>query len=90
MAPSALRKNTGVPPTLLKARTGLCTPPGETCCARSKYCWERSIFASGVMIVIEVGTIRVSGRVKDATRGGTDLVALQIRFPNPSRSERRS
>ena len=34
-APVPFAKNTGVPPTLLKARTGLWTPPGVTRRARS-------------------------------------------------------
>src|SRR5712692_3810100 len=42
VAPCALRKKTGVPPTPLNARTGLCTPPGEIRTARSKYSRERS------------------------------------------------
>src|SRR6266571_4826173 len=42
VAPCALRKKTGVPPTPLNARTGLCTPPGVMRVARSKYFRERS------------------------------------------------
>src|SRR5450631_4369874 len=48
VAPCALRKKTGVPPTLLNARTGLCTPPGVTRRARSKYSRERSCESKAV------------------------------------------
>src|SRR2546425_8607647 len=41
VAPCAPRKKSGVPPTPLNARTGLCTPPGVTRVARSKYSRER-------------------------------------------------
>src|SRR5437870_5451770 len=46
LAPCALRKKIGVPPTPLNARTGLCTPPGDTRSARSKYLRERSSLSS--------------------------------------------
>src|SRR2546425_2982627 len=42
LAPCPLRKEIGVPPTPLNARTGLCTPPGQTRSARSKYLGDRS------------------------------------------------
>src|SRR5438552_9462403 len=48
VAPCALRKKTGVPPTLLNARTGLCTPPGVMRSARSKYSRERSCESKAV------------------------------------------
>src|SRR5260221_6612933 len=34
-APEARRMKSGEAPTALKARTGLSTPPGSTCCARA-------------------------------------------------------
>src|SRR2546422_11203816 len=45
-APFARAKKRGWPPTALKARTGLLTPPGMTFCARSKSCWERVVCCS--------------------------------------------
>src|SRR6266566_8512064 len=48
VAPCALRKKTGVPPTLLNARTGLCTPPGVMRWARSKYSQDRSCESKAV------------------------------------------
>src|SRR5437879_4602167 len=48
VAPCALRKKTGVPPTLLNARTGLCTPPGVMRWARSKYSRESSCESKAV------------------------------------------
>src|SRR5712692_1192723 len=48
VAPCALRKKIGVPPTPLNARTGLCTPPGVTTRERSKYSRERSCESNAV------------------------------------------
>src|SRR6266581_4761466 len=48
VAPCALRKKTGAPPTLLNARTGLCTPPGVMRWARSKYSRDRSCESKAV------------------------------------------
>src|SRR6059036_3468133 len=45
-APFARAKKRGWPPTALKARTGLLTPPGMTFCARSKSRWERVVCCS--------------------------------------------
>src|SRR6267378_1252974 len=60
--PCALRKKIGVPPTPLKARTGLCTPPGDTRRARSKYSRERSSVATvaglGFMLDISASSNR--------------------------------
>src|SRR6476661_8577837 len=39
-APAARLMNSGEPPTDLKARTGLSTPPGRMALARAKSFWE--------------------------------------------------
>src|SRR5512142_1933766 len=45
VAPAPRRMNTGEPPTALKARTGLSTPPGRICWARAKSLADREVLS---------------------------------------------
>src|SRR5262249_24572892 len=44
VAPEARAMNRGEPPTDLNARTGLSTPPGNSCCVREKTFCDRVVF----------------------------------------------
>src|SRR5215813_2912573 len=72
----------GVTPTLLKARTGLCTPPGETSAARSKYSlWsapaERSDDGALDVLVLLTSCKRWRAKAVSPLRSAT---TLQIQF----------
>src|SRR5919107_6025668 len=66
----------GVPPTLLKARTGLFTPPGKTRCASRKSCSDTALLRpatrSSVMATLRQQFRRALGMVgNDRIRAGS-------------------
>src|SRR6185503_18019975 len=65
LAPLALWMNRGCPPTDRKARTGLLTPPGISCCASSKSLIERVIFIMGAHPTMWKVSGQESGRCED-------------------------
>src|SRR5688572_13211470 len=52
--------NRGVPPTALKARTGLLTPPGMTCRARSKSFADRGVFLKSMRSPVPIAPRRAA------------------------------
>src|SRR5436190_18619743 len=81
VAPCARRKKTGVPPTPLKARTGLWTPPGVIRRARLKYSLDVSISCLGVISDPEL--LRIARAIgNDVLRAGAfeDVPGLEQSF----------
>src|SRR5689334_4790434 len=61
-APSPRSMNSGAPPTERNARTGLLTPPGRSCCARSNNAAERSVF-------VTIDSPKIAARRANGVRG---------------------
>ena len=57
--------NRGCPPTDRKARTGLLTPPGMSCCASSKSLIDRVIFMMGAHPIMWKVKGQESGRCEE-------------------------
>src|SRR5437016_4660527 len=83
MAPCALRKKIGAPPTLLNARTGLCTPPGATRSARLKYSRELSCFAGAIDSKVTLAPISEPQRIPQ--RSPRNPLCYSAKPPRPLR-----
>src|SRR5258708_37240596 len=70
-APCPSRKKTGVPPTARNARTGELTPPGISCCERSK----RARLRSCITAFSRCGFVEA----RERARGALDVGRLEER-----------
>src|SRR5689334_24945752 len=79
--PDALAIKRGEPPTDLNARTGLSTPPGNSCCARENRRSDRFVFTQDILSRVDTARSPVNTGRHESTPVATsrDASVIQLR-----------